>query len=113
MPDATSPNQPLNREEGSTELGDLVEDGHAPSGPETMIQELEASSLKAALEHLPERQRYVLIRRYGLDDQKKSTLGELADELSVSRERVRQIQREAEKLLKDGEYEQILRGVLA
>ena len=65
------------------------------------------------MERLPERQRYVLVRRYGLDDKKKSTLGELADELSVSRERVRQIQREAEKLLKGGEYEEILRGVLA
>jgi RNA polymerase primary sigma factor len=69
--------------------------------------------LKAAVERLPERQRYVLIRRYGLDDRKKSTLGELADELDVSRERVRQIQREAEKLLRGGEYEQILRGVVA
>jgi RNA polymerase primary sigma factor len=113
MPDATSLNQPLGHEDGATELGELVEDGRAPSGPETMIRELEASSLKAAVECLPERQRHVLVRRYGLDDQKKSTLGELADELDVSRERVRQIQREAEKLLKGGEYEQILRGVVA
>ena len=113
MPDATSLNQPLSRDEGATELGELVEDGQAPSGPETMIRELEASSLKAAVELLPERARYVLVRRYGLDDKKKSTLGELADELDVSRERIRQIQREAEKLLKSGEYEQILRGVLA
>ncbi|WP_228281397.1 sigma-70 family RNA polymerase sigma factor [Rubrobacter marinus] len=113
MPDATSLNQPLSRDEGATELGELVEDGRAPSGPEAMIRELEASSLKAAVERLPERQRYVLVRRYGLDDRKKSTLGELAEELDVSRERVRQIQREAEKLLKGGEYEQILRGVLA
>ena len=113
MPDATSLNQPLSREEGATELGELVEDGRAPSGPENLIRELEAVSLKAAVERLPERQRYVLVRRYGLDDRKKSTLGELADELDVSRERVRQIQREAEKLLKGGEYEQILRGVVA
>ena len=113
MPDATSLNQPLSREEGATELGELVEDGRAPSGPETMIRELEASSLKEAVEKLPERQRHVLIRRYGLDDRKKSTLGELADELDVSRERVRQIQREAEKLLRGGEYQQILRGVVA
>ncbi|MDP9456252.1 MAG: RNA polymerase sigma factor RpoD/SigA [Actinomycetota bacterium] len=113
MPDATSLNQPLSREEGATELGELVEDGRAPSGPENLIRELEASSLKEAVERLPERQRYVLIRRYGLDDRKKSTLGELAGELDVSRERVRQIQREAEKLLKGGEYQQILRGVVA
>ena len=113
MPDATSLNQPLSRDEGATELGELVEDGKAPSGPETMIRDLEALSLKEAVEKLPERARYVLVRRYGLDDRKKSTLGELADELAVSRERVRQIQREAERLLKGGEYEEILRGVVA
>jgi RNA polymerase primary sigma factor len=42
----------------------------------------------------------VLVRRYGLDDRGPSTLAVLSNELEVSRERVRQIQREAEHLLK-------------
>jgi RNA polymerase nonessential primary-like sigma factor len=44
---------------------------------------------------LTERQRRVIERRYGLNDQEISTLDELAGEMGVTRERVRQIQREA------------------
>ncbi len=44
------------------------------------------------------------MRRYGLDDQDAATLAQLSDELGVSRERVRQLQREAERMLKSGEY---------
>ena len=44
--------------------------------------------------------RHVLIRRYGFDDQGSSTLAVLSNELEVSRERVRQLQREAEHMLK-------------
>jgi DNA-directed RNA polymerase sigma subunit (sigma70/sigma32) len=40
--------------------------------------------------------------RYGLDDQDPPTLAELAAELKLSRERIRQLQREAEFLLKTG-----------
>jgi RNA polymerase primary sigma factor len=43
------------------------------------------------------------VRRYDLDDSGSiSTLAELAAELGISRERVRQLQNEAEKLLKFG-----------
>jgi RNA polymerase primary sigma factor len=58
---------------------------------------------------LPERRRRVLVRRYGLDGEKPATLADLGEELEVSRERVRQLQREAERALRDeGEYEQEL-----
>ena len=49
---------------------------------------------------LPERHRHVLVKRYGLDEEKASTLSQLAEELGVSKERVRQIQREAEHMLR-------------
>jgi RNA polymerase primary sigma factor len=62
---------------------------------------------------LPERARYVLVRRYGLDDRAPATLAELGDELEISRERVRQLQREAERILKGGEYGRILRDAVA
>jgi DNA-directed RNA polymerase sigma subunit (sigma70/sigma32) len=42
----------------------------------------------------------VLIKRYGLDEEKVATLAQLAEELGVSKERVRQIQREAEHMLR-------------
>ena len=53
------------------------------------------------------------MRRYGLNDQKPATLAELSSELEISRERVRQIQREAERMLKSGEYGLILGGSAA
>jgi RNA polymerase primary sigma factor len=42
------------------------------------------------------------VRRYALDDRDSLTFAELATELKLSRERVRQLQREAEFLLKSG-----------
>jgi RNA polymerase primary sigma factor len=62
--------------------------------------EMERSSFHEAIEELLERHRYVFIRRYGLDERKPATLAELGEELRVSRERVRQLQRRAELLLK-------------
>jgi RNA polymerase nonessential primary-like sigma factor len=47
------------------------------------------------LEQLPPRQRLVLQRRYGLNDEATQTLAEIAAELGLTRERVRQIQSEA------------------
>jgi RNA polymerase nonessential primary-like sigma factor len=47
------------------------------------------------LEQLTERQRLVLQRRYGLNDNETQTLAEIATELGLTRERVRQIQGEA------------------
>ena len=44
---------------------------------------------------LTDRQRFVLTRRYGLDDGEFRTLSEVGKEMSLSRERVRQIEREA------------------
>src|SRR5215210_5922378 len=41
-----------------------------------------------------------LDKRYGLDEEETSTLAQLADELKVSKERVRQLQREAERMLR-------------
>ncbi|HEX2183205.1 MAG TPA: sigma factor-like helix-turn-helix DNA-binding protein [Rubrobacteraceae bacterium] len=40
-------------------------------------------------------------------------MAELGDELDISRERVRQLQREAERILKGGEYGRVLRDAVA
>jgi RNA polymerase primary sigma factor len=55
----------------------------------------------------------VLVRRYGLDDREPATLAEVGDELGISRERVRQLQREAERMLARSEFGQALRGAAA
>jgi RNA polymerase primary sigma factor len=113
MPDTTSLNKPLGFGEDATELGDLVEDEQASDAPGAVMQEMELVQLREAVENLPERMGYVLMRRYGLGSLKPATLVELADELGISRERIRQIQREAVQTLRRGQYAQALRGAVA
>jgi RNA polymerase primary sigma factor len=104
IPDAGSLHQPLSSDEGSSELGDLIEDERASDTPGEVMREMETAGLAQAIERLPERHRYVLLRRYGLDDRDVATLAQLSDELGISRERVRQLQREAERMLAKGEF---------
>jgi RNA polymerase primary sigma factor len=113
MPDATSLDQPVSSEETASQLGDFIEDERVSDTPDTVMREIETAHLKEAIERLPERARYVLVRRYGLDDREPATLAELGDELDISRERVRQLQREAERILKAGEYGRVLRDAVA
>ena len=113
MPDATSLDQPVSSEETASQLGDFIEDEKVSDTPDTVMREMETAHLKEAIERLPERARYVLVRRYGLDDREPATLAELGDELEISRERVRQLQREAERILKGGEYGRVLRNAVA
>ena len=109
IPDATSLNQPLSSDEDSSELGDLVEDERESGAIGEVVRGLETRRLVESVERLPERQRRVLVRRYGLDGEKPATLADLSEELAVSRERVRQLQREAELALREeGEYAQEL-----
>src|SRR5215218_7973977 len=107
IPDATSLNQPLSSEEDSSELGDLLEDERESDVAGEVLRELETYHLMDSVEQLPKRQRHILVRRYGLDGEKPATLADLSEELAVSDERVRQVQREAERALRDeGEHGQ-------
>ncbi len=101
-PDATSLDLPTSAEETGAELGDFVEDEPASNLLEDVISEMETSRLEEAIGRLPERARYVLMRRHGLGHRRHATLAELAEELDLSRERVRQLQRKAEKTLQTG-----------
>jgi RNA polymerase primary sigma factor len=115
MPDATSLNKPLGSgEEGSElgELGNLIEDESVSDTPGMVMRELETTQLREAIEKLPERHRYVVARRYGLGDFELASLAELGEELDISRERVRQIQREALRMLKNGEHGQTIYGAV-
>ena len=100
MTETTSLNAHLGAEEAGSELGEFVEDKRASDAAGEVIHEIERSFVQEAIEHLPERHRYVLINRYGLDDRAPSTLAVLSNQLKVSRERVRQLQREAEHMIK-------------
>lgn len=100
LPDAASLDQPAGAGEDASELGLFIEDEREPEVGETVARDMESGWLEEAVGQLPERHREVLIRRYGLDDSEKSTLAELSDEMGISRERVRQLQREAERMLR-------------
>jgi RNA polymerase nonessential primary-like sigma factor len=51
--------------------------------------------LRDWLNKLPDKQRLVILRRFGIDNDDPATLEQLAAEMGVTRERVRQIQQEA------------------
>jgi RNA polymerase primary sigma factor len=101
-PDAASLSKPVSSQDGSSRLEDLIVDETLYDVPDAVIEAIEVAWLREAIGRLPQKARYVLVRRYGLDDRDPATLAELAAELKLSRERVRQLQREAEFLLKSG-----------
>src|ERR671913_1428153 len=106
----TSLNQPLTSDRGTSELGEIIEDERSSDTPATVMREMEISELGEAIDRLPERYRRVLVRRYGLDNKDPATLAELGDELGLSHERVRQLQLQAVRRLKNGESGSELRA---
>jgi RNA polymerase primary sigma factor len=100
LPDVTSLDKPLGSGEDASELGNLVEDQASSDVSEAVVRDMEVGWLGEAMWRLPERHRHVLVKRYGLDEEKAATLSQLAEDLGVSKERVRQIQREAEHMLR-------------
>ncbi len=94
-PDLSSLDRPLGPEAGAREFGEVVEDEAAndPRPGETVL-------LREAVRRLPDPERRVLVRRYGLDDREKATVRELSATLGLPEKAVRNIQRRAERLLK-------------
>jgi RNA polymerase nonessential primary-like sigma factor len=80
-----------------TELGELLEDGHATPEEQLSRDQLH-DDLEALLHELSSREASVLRQRFGLEDDRPRTLNEISEQLHISRERVRQI--EARALLK-------------
>jgi RNA polymerase nonessential primary-like sigma factor len=77
-----------------TELGELLEDTGA-SPEEFAVQSSLRADLDKLMADLTPQQREVLALRFGLEDGKALTLAKIGDRLNISRERVRQIEREA------------------
>jgi len=91
---ATSLDAPLDNDPQSSLMdmlpddGDVSPDAHAEHHEMTLL-------MRDWLQKLPDKQRVVVIRRFGLDNDDPATLETLAEEMGVTRERVRQIQQEA------------------
>jgi RNA polymerase primary sigma factor len=102
LPDTASLDKPVLSEDEALRLGDFIVDETVSDVPEAVIKETEMARLREAIGRLPHKPRYVLVRRYGLDNRDPPTLADLAAELGISRERVRQLQNEAEQFLRFG-----------
>ena len=89
------------REEGDSELGDLIPDPNTPSMEDIYTENrLRQSVRDAVASRLSPREQSVLRMRFGLDGKESKTLKQIADELHVSRERVRQIEARALRRLR-------------
>ena len=82
-------------EEGENELGDLIQDNKAPAPADVAAQSSMTQEIERVLENLSDRERRVLRLRFGLADGRPRTLEEIGGELSLTRERIRQIERKA------------------
>src|SRR3954452_5444035 len=94
---STSLDPPVGETEDAV-FGDFVA-GDGPLPDEEVEVSLRCQALAEALNALAERERSVLILRYGLDDAEPKTLEEIGRRLGLTRERVRQIETEALKRL--------------
>lgn len=74
---------------------DSLEDRHSESPDAEVLRESELERIQEFLDALDERQQLVIRRRFGLENTEKKTLKEIGEELGLTRERVRQIEKEA------------------
>ena len=95
-------------EDGRTTFGDLVRDPRdafaAAGDRDQVVEEAESSFLREAVAHalsqLPQREQIVIIMRYGLEDGEPRTCEEVGKKLGVSRERARQLEVKALRILR-------------
>ena len=82
-------------DEDETELGQLLRDENGVLPEDVFELNWRKEALRGMLATLPSRQRRILEGRYGLNGENPSTLDELANTFNVTRERIRQIERQA------------------
>ncbi len=109
--DPVSLETPLGEEDDST-LGDFVEDTDAEVPVEVASFKLLQEYLSLVLEGLNERERQVLVMRFGLADGKVKTLEEVGSHFHVTRERIRQIETKALAKLRQPARAKRLEGYL-
>ncbi len=102
-PEVCSLDAPVGSEEDGT-LGVLLEDLQSPQPQEELVRQELKTTMDALLGMLNHRQRQVLRLRFGMDDGICHSLEEIGTALGVSKERARQIERQAmDKLQRLGE----------
>jgi len=82
-------------EDGDTLIGDLIEDDDAVQAADAAEYAALTEQLHALVESLAPRQATIVSMRFGLHDGRPRTLQEIAEHLGLTRERVRQLEKEA------------------
>jgi RNA polymerase primary sigma factor len=90
---------PIGEEEDS-HLGDFIEDQEAVAPAEAASVMLLKEKMQDVLQNLTDRERKVLVLRFGLEDGHQRTLEEVGQEFGVTRERIRQIEAKALRKLR-------------
>jgi RNA polymerase primary sigma factor len=99
-------------ENGEAHLGDFIEDTRSVTPAETASRQLLKDEIATALSDLTPREQRVLVLRFGLEDGRGRTLGEVGVEFHVTRERIRQIEAKALRKLRHPRRSRRLRGYL-
>jgi len=90
---------PIGEEEDSN-LGDFIEDHKAPAPSDAASRQMLKEQMDDVLNSLSEREKDVLIMRFGLEDGRTRTLEEVGKQFGVTRERIRQIEAKALRKLR-------------
>ncbi|MGH3626203.1 MAG: sigma-70 family RNA polymerase sigma factor [Sciscionella sp.] len=107
--DPVSLDMPVGSDEDAP-LGDFIQDGEATDAENAVISGLLQVDLRRVLGTLDDREQAVIRLRYGLDDGQPRTLDQIGKQFGLSRERVRQIEREVMSKLRHGDRAERLRA---
>ncbi|WP_024796832.1 sigma-70 family RNA polymerase sigma factor [Tomitella biformata] len=107
--DPVSLDMPVGSDEEAP-LGDFIEDSDATDAESLVIASLRNSDVRSVLSTLDEREQQVIRLRFGLDDGQPRTLDQIGKLFGLSRERVRQIEREVMGKLRQGDRAERLRA---
>ena len=99
--DPVSLDMPVGADEEAP-LGDFIEDAEATDAESAVVASLRHSDIRDVIGTLEQREQDVIRLRYGLDDGVPRTLDQIGRRFELSRERVRQIEREVMATLRDG-----------
>ncbi|WP_229796221.1 sigma-70 family RNA polymerase sigma factor [Saccharothrix coeruleofusca] len=99
--------------DGGSSVADLIEDADAVQAHEAVEHQAITRALRALVDTLPERQARIMTQRYGLADGRPRTLQEVAEEIGLTRERIRQLEKESLRLLRDPERNGALHALTA
>ncbi len=99
-------------DESDAELGDFIEDIEAPAPAETVAQTMLTEEIGDILDQLTPREARILRLRYGLQDGESRTLKEVGEMFGLSRERIRQLEKEALRKLRHPNFAGHLRQYL-